>query len=91
VIGVASDARRTPLYDEHVRLGARMIPFGGWEMPVSYPGGIIAEHRATRRAAGLFDLSHMGELLIQDDGATALLDELLTNDAGALPEGRALY
>lgn len=88
---MANDARRTPLYDEHVRLGARMIPFGGWEMPVSYPGGIIAEHQATRRAAGLFDLSHMGELLIQDDGATALLDELLTNDAGALPEGRALY
>ncbi len=83
--------QRTPLYDEHVRLGARMISFGGWDMPVSYPTGIIAEHHATRHHAGLFDVSHMGEFLITGQAAPTLLDTLLTNNAGALPPGRALY
>ena len=54
--------RRTPLYEAHVRLGAKMVDFGGWEMPVSYPSGILEEHRATRMTVGIFDVCHMGEV-----------------------------
>lgn len=55
-----SDLKRTPLFDAHVALGARMVDFGGWEMPLQYPTGILAEHHAVRKAVGLFDVSHMG-------------------------------
>ena len=70
--------RRTPLYAMHVRLGARMVPFAGYEMPVQYPGGIIKEHLHTRASAGLFDVSHMGQIALRprsgrlEDAARAL-------------------
>ena len=59
-MSVETELLRTPLYDRHVALGAKMVPFAGWVMPIQY-GGIVGEHRAVRNAAGLFDLSHMGE------------------------------
>jgi aminomethyltransferase len=82
--------KHTPLYDEHRAMGARMIPFGEWEMPERYTG-IIEEHNATRTAAGLFDLSHMGELYISGAAASDLVQYLLTNDISALPVDAALY
>ncbi len=82
--------KHTPLYEEHRALGARMIPFGEWEMPERYTG-IIEEHTATRTAAGLFDLSHMGEFYISGAAATELVQYLLANDVAALPVDGALY
>ena len=81
---------RTALYDTHVALGARMVPFGGWDMPVQY-GGVIAEVAAVRNAAGLFDVSHMGRLHIGGPNAAGLLDILLTGSASRLRVGRARY
>jgi aminomethyltransferase len=84
--------RRTPLYDAHVAAGGQMVPFAGWEMPVQYKGrGLVAEHRATREAAGLFDVSHMGEIVVEGPGATENLNGLVTNDVAALAEGGACY
>ena len=80
---------RTPLYDWHVAAGARLIEFGGWEMPLQY-SGIIEEHLTVRRAAGLFDVSHMGKLLVQGPSAHAFLDGLSANDVATTP-GRARY
>jgi aminomethyltransferase len=85
-----TDLRRTPLHAEHVRLGARLVPFAGFEMPVQYKG-ISAEHTAVRERAGLFDVSHMGELWLEGPGAAAVADSLVTNDVGNLDDGRALY
>jgi aminomethyltransferase len=82
--------RRTPLHDEHVALGARMVPFAGWEMPVQYTG-VTEEHRAVREAAGLFDVSHMGELVLGGEYARHVVDYLITNDASRLADGQALY
>jgi aminomethyltransferase len=82
--------RRTPLYDEHTRLGARLVPFAGWEMPLQYRG-IVDEHRAVRTAAGLFDVSHMGQLELRGEHAAAVVDYLVTGDVASLPIGRALY
>lgn len=82
--------RRTPLYEVHLALGARMVPFAGWEMPLEY-GSILAEHRAVRERAGLFDVSHMGEVAVEGPGARGLLQRLLSNDVARLPPGRALY
>lgn len=82
--------KRTPLYDAHVKAGARMVPFGGWEMPVQY-AGIIEEHRTVRRAVGLFDVSHMGEFEIEGPDALAVLQYLTTNDVAALREGQIQY
>ena len=72
-------ARHTPLYAQHVALGARMVPFAGWQMPVQYKG-ITQEHHAVRQAAGLFDVSHMGELFLEGPNARPILDGLITND-----------
>ena len=83
--------KRTALYDRHMALGARMVEFGGWEMPIQYPTGIIEEHLRTRRRAGLFDVSHMGRFLLRGHGAMALLQKVLTNNAAALVPGRAQY
>ena len=83
--------KRTPLYDEHVRLDARMVPFAGFAMPVQYPTGIVAEHRAVREKAGLFDVSHMGELEVRGSEALDLVQHLLTNDASRLAVGQAQY
>ena len=82
---------RTPLYDTHVALGARMVPFGGWDMPVQYPSGIIAEVRAVRAGAGLFDVSHMGRVYISGPSATEFLDTVVTGSAATLEIGRARY
>ncbi len=82
--------RRTSLYDRHAAAGARLIEFGGWEMPVQYTG-ILEEHRAVRQAAGLFDLSHMGELFIAGPQAAAALAHALVSDPGRLAVGRAQY
>jgi aminomethyltransferase len=88
---LAEGLQRTPLYEAHVRLGARMVPFGGFEMPVQYPAGILAEHRAVRTAAGVFDVSHMGEFHFRGPGAEALLQQLLTHDVASLADGQVLY
>ncbi len=82
--------KRTPLYDAHRAAGARMVPFAGWEMPVQYTS-IMEEHRAVRTRAGLFDVSHMGEIDLTGAGALALAQHLVTNDAGRLEAGQALY
>ncbi|MCC7107513.1 MAG: glycine cleavage system aminomethyltransferase GcvT [Chloroflexi bacterium] len=87
-----ADARllRTPLYQVHLDAGARMVPFGGWDMPVQYTG-IIAEHLAVRASVGLFDLSHMGRLRFCGSNGRATVQELTTNDVGRLSDGRAQY
>jgi aminomethyltransferase len=82
--------RRTSLYDEHVALGGRLVPFAGWEMPVQYTG-IVDEHVAVRTAAGLFDVSHMGELELRGEWAEHVVDYLVTNDVKRLVDGQALY
>jgi aminomethyltransferase len=81
---------RTPLYDRHLALGARMVPFAGWEMPVQYEG-VIPEHKAVRADCGVFDVSHMGELEVEGPGAAALLQSLLSNDVDRLDDGGAQY
>lgn len=86
----AGPLKRTPLYDEHRKLGARLVPFAGWEMPVQY-AGIVEEHRAVRTAAGIFDVSHMGEIELRGEHAPAVVDYLVTGEAAALEDGRALY
>jgi aminomethyltransferase len=86
----AAALRRTPLHDCHVELGARLVGFAGWEMPVQY-AGVIEEHRAVRGAAGLFDVSHMGEVRVRGAGAEALLQRLTPNDVAQLAPGRAHY
>jgi aminomethyltransferase len=82
--------RRTPLHDRHVALGARMVPFAGWEMPVQYEG-VIPEHRAVRTDAGVFDVSHMGELEVEGPTARDLLQATLSNDVDRLSPGEAQY
>ena len=82
--------KRTPLYDRHCALGARMVEFGGWEMPVQY-SGILEEHRAVRERAGLFDVSHMGEIEITGDEALPFLRRMLTNEPANLAIGQAQY
>lgn len=82
--------RRTPLYEVHRRLGAKMVEFGGWEMPVRYAGD-LEEHRAVRTAAGLFDLGHMGQVELGGEDALPFLQWLLTSDFSTLPVGKAQY
>jgi aminomethyltransferase len=81
---------RTPLFDRHVALGARMVPFAGWEMPVQYEG-VIPEHMAVRTDSGVFDVSHMGELEVEGPRAHELLQSTLSNDLGRLADGEAQY
>jgi len=83
--------KRSPLYDEHLKLGARMVAFGGWDMPLQYPRGILAEHLATRKYGGLFDISHMGRLRIGGQDALPFLQYVLTSNAAALLPGNAQY
>src|ERR1051326_2225842 len=82
--------RRTPLHSTHVRMGARMVDFGGWDMPVQY-SGVLEEHRAVRQAAGLFDVSHMGEIEIRGAEAARLVNHVTTNDVGRLAIGQVQY
>ena len=86
----APTMRRTPLYEKHAELGAKMVPFAGYEMPIQYEG-IVAEHRAVRGRAGLFDLSHMGEFFFKGRGAGAMLDRLISSDIAGLAVGQARY
>ena len=81
---------RTPLYERHTALGARLVPFAGWEMPVQY-AGVASEHRAVRRDCGVFDVSHMGELEVEGPRARELLQSLLSNDLDRLAPGQAQY
>ncbi|HZT12755.1 MAG TPA: glycine cleavage system aminomethyltransferase GcvT [Candidatus Baltobacteraceae bacterium] len=83
-------ARRTALYDEHLRGGGRMIPFGGFEMPVQY-GSILQEHEAVRRRAGLFDLSHMGQFILEGQAVAEWADRLTVNAVGTMKSGQARY
>jgi len=82
--------KRTPLYAAHLEWGAKMVPFGGWEMPVQY-SGIIDEHTAVRERVGLFDISHMGEFLVAGPNAEAVLNQLLTNDLRRIAVGQGQY
>ena len=82
--------RRTPLFERHVAAGARLVPFAGWEMPVQYEG-VIPEHRAVRTDAGVFDVSHMGEIEVEGPQAHALLQSLLSNDLDRIGTGEAQY
>jgi aminomethyltransferase len=83
--------KRTPLFEKHLALGADMVDFGGWEMPVQYPTGILREHLETRRNAGIFDVSHMGRFTVRGSGALPFLQHVLTGNAAALTPGRAQY
>src|SRR6201991_3332031 len=82
--------RRTPLYDKHVAAGAKLVPFAGWEMPVQYEG-VKDEHLATRATAGVFDVSHMGEIATSGPQAEAFLQRILSNDVTRLQSGGAQY
>ncbi len=82
--------RRTPLYERHEELGAKIVPFAGWEMPVSYEG-ILEEHAAVRTHAGMFDVSHMGEVEVEGPGALGFLQLVLSNDVSAIEVGGAQY
>jgi len=88
--GDVSRLKRTPLYEQHQALGARLVEFGGWEMPVQY-SGILDEHQAVRTRAGLFDVSHMGEFKVEGEDALAFLQYLVPNDVARLEIGQALY
>src|SRR5258708_12011348 len=92
-----SELRKTPLNALHRRLGAKMVDFGGWDMPVEYPssGGLIAEHKAVRASVGVFDVSHMGDIRIRSGGkpggAVAAVQHISMNDASKLALGQAPY
>jgi aminomethyltransferase len=86
-----TDLRRTPLNDLHRTLGARMVPFAGYEMPVQYSAGVLAEHLHTRTSAGLFDVSHMGQVILGGRDAVTALEALVPVDVQGLPEGRQRY
>lgn len=86
-----TELRKTPLHALHLELGARMVPFAGYSMPVQYPAGLMAEHHHTRRSAGLFDVSHMGQLLLQGAGAAEAFESLVPVDVLGLATGRQRY
>jgi aminomethyltransferase len=88
---MAEGLKRTPLYHQHVRAGGKLVPFAGYEMPVQYAAGILAEHQAVRKAAGLFDVSHMGELEVRGGDAVGFVQYVTTNDASKLEVGQAQY
>ncbi len=87
----ATEPRRTPLYDLHVELGGRMVEFAGWTLPVQYPAGIMAEHRHCRSAAALFDVSHMGQVLVRGEDAALAFERLVPADVGGLGLGQLRY
>jgi aminomethyltransferase len=89
-VSSTTELRRTPLYDRHAAAGARLVPFAGWEMPVQY-AGIREEHIAVRTAAGVFDVSHMGQVETTGPQAVEFLQRMLSNDVRRLPEGGAQY
>jgi len=89
--GAPPPLKRTPLYNVHAALGAKIVPFAGFEMPVQYPTGITAEHKAVREKAGLFDVSHMGEFIVRGPQAVEFVNHVTTNDVSTLKPGQAQY
>src|SRR2546422_11209273 len=87
----APHLKRTPLNAVHRRLGGRMVEFGGWDMPVQYQAGTVEEHLRTRTHAGLFDVSHMGEIDVRGSDAISFVNSLVSNDASKLIDGQAQY
>ena len=85
------ELRKTALHAKHVTAGAQMVEFGGWDMPIQYPAGIVQEHLATRKYAGIFDVSHMGRFIVRGEGALAFLQYVLTNNAAELSPGMSQY
>src|SRR5882757_8347232 len=85
------ERKRTPLWALHQKMGARLIDFGGWDMPVSYPTGTIKEHRAVRESVGLFDVSHMGEAYLRGPRVREAVELLTTNAVAAAPPGKSVY
>lgn len=86
-----SELKRTPLFDAHVAAGATMVDFGGWEMPIQYPAGIVTEHLYDRKHCGIFDVSHMGRLIVEGPERVAFLQKVLSSNVAALVPGRAQY
>ena len=86
-----AENRRTKLYDLHVARGAKMVPFAGWDMPVQYPMGVLGEHLHTRAQAGLFDVSHMGQVILRGPDVALALETLVPADIAGLKEGRQRY
>jgi aminomethyltransferase len=87
-----TDLRRSPLHERHVALGAKLADFGGWEMPIEYPGGgVVKEHTAVREAVGVFDVSHLGKAEVRGPGAAAFVNSTLSNDLGRIGPGKAQY
>src|SRR5256712_13457819 len=82
--------KKTPLYDEHVRRGAKMVPFAGWLMPVQYTS-IVEEHQAVRKNVGMFDISHMGQLIVDGSDSRSWLNTMLTNNINKLEVGQGQY
>ena len=83
--------KKTPLYETHLALGGKIVPFAGYLLPVQYGAGVIGEHMAVRKQCGLFDVSHMGEFVLEGEGAEAFLNRVLTNDFGGMEDGQARY
>lgn len=86
----STDMKKTPLYDQHIASGAKMIPFCGWVLPVQYRG-ILEEHRSVREKAGLFDVSHMGKIIVRGSQAENLIQRLITNDISGMKDGQVIY
>src|SRR5574338_1578248 len=86
-----TDLLLTPLHATHLALGAKMVPFAGYEMPVQYPTGITAEHQAVRTGVGIFDVSHMGEFEVTGPDRNAFVNRITSNDVGALEPGGVQY
>ncbi len=82
---------QSPLHDRHVALGAKFAEFGGWEMPLEYPAGVIKEHTAVRQGVGIFDVSHLGKVVVRGEGAQEYVDATLSNDLGRIGPGKAQY
>ena len=89
--GTDENLKRTPLHDLHVALGAKMVPFAGYSMPVQYPAGVLKEHNHTRNAAGLFDVSHMGQARLTGADPAAALETLVPAELQALEAGQQRY
>lgn len=85
------ELKRTPLYDLHVKYGGKIVPFAGYELPVQYGSGVVKEHNAVREKAGLFDVSHMGEIIVSGPDALKNINEILTNDFTGMVDGQARY
>jgi aminomethyltransferase len=88
---MTDDLLTSPLHDRHVALGAKFSEFGGWSMPLQYPGGVVEEHTSVRERVGIFDVSHLGKAMVSGPGAAAYVNATLTNDLGRIAPGQAQY